>query len=53
MGGLSLESAVNNHWTGLLEWTTGIDYWTDLFVLKIIFMAYNEISCQYMHYIGF
>ena len=35
--------AVNNHWTGLLEWTTGMDYWTDLFVLKIIFMAYNEI----------
>ena len=20
--------AVNNHWTGLLEWTTGMDYWT-------------------------
>ena len=41
--------AVNNHWTGLLEWTTGLTF----FVLKIIFMAYNEISCQYMHYIGF
>ena len=20
--------AVNNHWTGLLDWTTGLDYWT-------------------------
>ena len=27
-------SAVNNHWTGLLEWTTGMDYWTDLFCAK-------------------
>ena len=40
--------AVNNHWTGLLEWTTGLT-----FLCEIIFMAYNEISCQYMHYIGF
>ena len=24
-------AAVNNHWTGLVEWTTGMDYWTDLF----------------------
>ena len=30
---MSLSSgAVNNHWTGLLEWTTGMDYWTDLFL---------------------
>ena len=21
-------TAVNNHWTGLLDWTTGLDYWT-------------------------
>ena len=25
-----------------LEWTTGMDYWTDLFALKVIFMAYNK-----------
>ena len=31
--------AVNSHWTGLLEWTTGLTF----FALKIIFMAYNEI----------
>ena len=22
--------AVCNHWTGLMDWTTGRDYWTDL-----------------------
>ena len=27
--------AVNNHWTGLLDWTTGLDYWTDQFYHKI------------------
>ena len=32
-------SAVNNHWTGLLEWTTGLTF----FAQKIIFIAYNEI----------
>ena len=21
---------VTNHWTGLLDWTTGLDYWTGL-----------------------
>ena len=26
--------AVTNHWTGLLEWTSGMDYWTDLFCTK-------------------
>ena len=34
---------------GLLEWTTGLTF----FALKIILMAYNKISFQYMHYIGF
>ena len=32
--------AVNNRWTGLLEWTTGMDYWTDLFCTKITIMVY-------------
>ena len=31
--------AVNDHWTGLLEWTTGLTF----FALKIIFMPYNKI----------
>ena len=22
---------VSNHWTGLLDWNTGMDYWTDIF----------------------
>ena len=31
-----LWEAVNNHWTGLLDWTThGLDYWTDQFYHKI------------------
>ena len=25
-----------------MDWTTGMDYWTDRFALKIIFMAYNK-----------
>jgi len=32
------------HWTGVLEWTTGLEYWTDIFlafthvvVVKLIF----------------
>ena len=29
--------AVNNHWTGLLEWTTGL-------TLKIIFILSNKIQ---------
>ena len=31
--------AVYNHWTGLLEWTTGLTF----FALKIIFMPSNKI----------
>ena len=33
--------AVNNHWTGLVEWTTGMDYWTDL--SKNHIMPSNEL----------
>ena len=36
--------AVNDHCTGLLKWTTGMDYWTVFLCTKIIFMAYNKIS---------
>jgi len=21
------------HWTGLLDWNTGLDYWTDIFLV--------------------
>ena len=27
----ALETAVYNRWTGLVDWTSGLDYWTDLF----------------------
>ena len=26
----TFELGVTNHWTGLLDWTTGLDYWTGL-----------------------
>ena len=41
------KKAVNNHWTGLLKWTTGMDYRSDLFAQKIIFMPPNEIHLTY------
>ena len=27
---LTMPLAVSNRWTGLLEWTTGMDYWNGL-----------------------
>jgi len=24
---------VSIHWTGLLDWNTGLDYWTDIFLV--------------------
>ena len=27
---LQFTRAVCNHWTGLVDWTTGLDYWTDV-----------------------
>ena len=35
--------AVNNHWTGLLDWTTGLDYWTDQFTKFIL--GLNTPAC--------
>ena len=26
-----------SHWTGILEWNTGMDYWTDIFLVLHIF----------------
>ena len=28
---------VSNHWTVLLDWNTGMDYWTDIFLVLRIF----------------
>ena len=25
---------VYNHWTGLVDWTGGLDWWTDIFYAK-------------------
>jgi len=32
---LTFESVmgVTNHWTGLLDWNTGLDYWTHIFLV--------------------
>ena len=38
---IALQRAVNNHWTGLVEWTTGMDYWNH-------FMLSNEICSDYI-----
>jgi len=27
------------HWTGLLEWTTGLEYWTDIFLVFAHFVV--------------
>jgi len=30
---LKRKMVVSNHWTGLLDWNTGMDYWTDTFLV--------------------
>ena len=25
-----VQMAVYNHWTGLVDWTSGLDWWTDI-----------------------
>ena len=34
---VSISAGVSIHWTGLLEWTTGLDYWTHPNCYKIPF----------------
>ena len=29
----TLDLVVYNQWTGLLDWNTGLDYWTDIFLV--------------------
>jgi len=33
---------VTNHWTGLLDWNTGLDYWTHIF---LVFTHSEVITC--------
>jgi len=30
---VSIKSGVSIHWTGLLDWNTGLDYWTAIFLV--------------------
>ena len=41
-------SGVTNHWTGLLDWTSGLDYWTQNLTTKSHFPAVTttKIYCQ-------
>ena len=32
------QRVVSNHWTGLLDWTTGVDYWTHIEPQNLIFL---------------
>ena len=31
---------VYNHWTGLVDWTSGLDWWTQFFLFVIHFSTY-------------
>ena len=57
---LSVDSkAINNYWTELMKWTTGMDCWTDCFALKnflceftipvdlhpVVYKHFNTNSC--------
>ena len=51
---LTFESVmgVTNHWTGLLDWNTGLDYWTHIFLVfthsEVIFvMSSWHLSVSY------
>ena len=44
-----LPAGVSIHWTGLLDWTTGLDYWTDIFASKnLFFCPVISLAYQYM-----
>ena len=44
----TIDRGVTNHWTGLLDWTTGLDYWTQNLTTKSHFPAVTttKIYCQ-------
>ena len=37
--------AVTIHWTGLMDWNTGLDYWTELFSFLDKFMCFFIERC--------
>ena len=46
-GNDNTQRGVTNHWTGLLDWNTGLDYWTDIFlvlhILRLVF-THSEVG---------
>ena len=45
---------VSIHWTGLLDWNTGLDYWTDILNHKKQFSSVNLINqSESVHIVSF
>ena len=45
----NLFSVVSNHWTGLLDWNTGMDYWTGIFLFYTFLrvgLLYIWVTCD-------
>ena len=40
--GPGYREGVSIHWTGLLDWNTGLDYWTDLLNHKRQFSSIDQ-----------
>ena len=36
---------VSNHWTGLLDWNNGMDYWTDIFWFHA-YLRWGHCTCD-------
>ena len=37
---MCVQEAVTIHWTGLLDWNTGLDYWIEVFSKNMWFFKY-------------
>ena len=42
----TLDTGVTIQWTRLLDWNTGLDYWTDIFLIFAHSMVGFMESCQ-------
>ena len=46
--GIQFEWGVPIHWTGLLDWTTGLDYWTQNLTTKSHFTAVTTTKISHL-----
>ena len=51
LSSVQLALAVSIHWTGLLDWTTGLDYWTHPKWCKMHFPAFFSVGEKLIMYI--